>query len=136
MIRYTTSLAGITENHLQSPFFVGWFNPPNAEAHLRILQGSSDVVLAIDTATEQVVGFITANTDYVISVFIPLLEVTPDYQGQGIGTELFQRMIDKFQNIYAFDLLADKEFHSFYERFGMQSAEAMAVRNYDRQSCN
>lgn len=136
MIRYTTSLNDITANQLQSPFFVGWFNPPNVDAHLRILHGSSDVVLAIDTATDQVVGFITANTDYVISAFIPLLEVTPDYQGQGIGTELFQRMMDKFQHIYAVDLLADKDVHSFYQKFGMQSAEAMAVRNYDRQSCN
>ncbi len=136
MIRYTTSLDEITESQLQNEFFVGWFNQPNAEAHLRILQGSSAVVLALDTATEQVVGFITANTDHVISVFVPLLEVTPAYQGQGIGTELFQRMMERFDNIYAFDLLADQDVHSFYKRFGMQPTTALALRNYDRQACN
>lgn len=136
MIHYTTSLDGIMEKNLQLPFFVGWFNPPSAEAHLRILQGSSDVVLAIDTETDQVVGFITANTDYVISAFIPLLEVTSDYQGQGIGSELFQRMVHKFQNIYALDLLADENVHSFYAKFGMRPVSGLARRNYDRQACN
>ncbi len=48
-IIYRDATNGITANQLQG-FFVGWPRPPSAEAHLRMLQGSDVVVLALDTA--------------------------------------------------------------------------------------
>lgn len=81
-----------------------------------------------------VVGFITAITDHVLSAYIPLLEVLPSYQGQGIGLELVQRMLEKLNSIYMVDLLCDPDLQPFYARAGMQPASGMLVRNYHQQS--
>ena len=66
-------------------FFVGWPNPPQPEQHLTLLQQSSHVVIA-KTDDGQVVGFVTAISDGVVAAHIPLLEVLPDFQRQGVGS--------------------------------------------------
>lgn len=131
-ITYTDSLDGITPDNLRG-FFVGWPNPPTPETHLRLLRGSSHIMLALDAAG-RVVGFITAISDGVLAAYIPLLEVLPEYQGQGIGTELVRRMLQRLRHLYAVDLVCDPELRSFYQRMGMQPYHAMLWRNYERQS--
>jgi len=116
-------------------FFVGWPNPPSPDAHLRILHGSAHVVLALDDATNNVVGFITAISDGVSCAYIPHLEVLPQYQGNGIGSELMRRMLDRLRDLYMIDLLCDSHVQPFYERLGMRRAQGMLLRNYERQSC-
>lgn len=132
-IVYTDSLDRITSNQLHG-FFVGWPNPPVPATHLRFLQSSYRVWLALDTQTGQVVGFVNAISDGVLSAYIPLLEVHPDYHGRGIGTELMQRMFASLDHLYMIDLACDKELIPFYERLGMSSGTAMVRRNYARQS--
>ena len=83
MISYTDSIEGVTAKMLRG-FFAGWPNPPSPGMHLKLLTNSYKVVLAIDDKTDNVVGFITAISDGVLSAYIPLLEVLPAYQGQGI----------------------------------------------------
>lgn len=134
MITYTDSLDAITADKLKG-FFVGWPNPPKPDAHLRILQGSSHVVLAVDDQTNQVVGFITAISDGVSAAYIPHLEVLPAYQKQGIGSALVTRMLARLRHLYVIDLMCDPDLQPFYERFGMRRYTGMLVRNYDRQSC-
>ena len=134
MITYTDSLNGITADKLNG-FFGGWPNPPNPDAHLRILQGSFHIVLALDDQTEQVVGFITAISDGVSAAYIPHLEVLPAYQQHGIGSELVKQMFVALRNLYMIDLICDPDLQPFYERFGMRPLTAMISRNYDRQSC-
>jgi ribosomal protein S18 acetylase RimI-like enzyme len=133
MIRYTTSLEEIRPEMLTG-FFVGWPNPPSSETHLRILRNSSHVVLAVDDAAGRVVGFVTALSDGILSAYIPMLEVLPDYKGQGVGTELIRRMMTHLKSLYMVDTVCDPELRSFYEQCGMRAATAMIVRNYDRQA--
>ena len=133
MINYTDSPEGIGPDDLKG-FFVGWPNPPSPDKHLEILIKSNAIVLAIDETTGQVVGFINAISDGVLSAYIPLLEVLPEYQKQGIGTELVRRMLSKLSGLYMVDLLCDKELQPYYERFGMKPITAMMIRNFDRQS--
>jgi len=133
MIHYTSRPDNITPAQLQG-FFVGWPNPPAPETHLRILQNSDEVVLALDEDTGQVVGYITAITDGVIAAYIPLLEVLPEYQGQGIGSELVRRMLDRLADFYMVDLLCDARLQPFYARFGMTPVTGMMLRRYDRQT--
>jgi ribosomal protein S18 acetylase RimI-like enzyme len=133
-VHYTESLAGIEASQLEGGFFVDWPNPPSPETHLRLLQGSSHVVLAIDERTADVIGFVTAISDGVLSAYIPLLEVLPDYQHQGIGQELMRRMIATLRSRYMVDLLCDPELQPFYEQLGMRRAAGMLIRNYDRQN--
>lgn len=135
MISYIESTDGITLENLQG-FFVGWPNPPTPQTHLRILNGSNHVVIAIDTDTGDVVGFINALTDGVIYAYIPLLEVLPQYQGMGIGSGLVRRMLEKLSKLYAIDILCDPELQPFYARFGMLPSTGVLIRNYNRQSGN
>jgi ribosomal protein S18 acetylase RimI-like enzyme len=154
MITYTDSLDGITPEQLQG-FFIGWPDPPTPETHLRILHGSSHVELALDIPSPpsplpstssghrpqgegrnagKVVGFMTAISDGVSAAYIPHLEVLPDYQGQGIGSELARRMVDKLRDLYMIDLMCDSGLQPFYQRLGMRPYTGMMIRNYDRQS--
>lgn len=108
MIEYLNSTEAITPAQLDG-FFVGWPNPPTPETHLRLLRNSDAVVLAVDTATGQVVGFITAITDGVLAAYIPFLEVLPAYQHRGIGQTLVRQMLERLQDLYMIDLLCDAD---------------------------
>lgn len=130
---YVDSCESVLPHQLQG-FFVGWPNPPSPEKHRELLERSDMCVLAINETTTMVVGFITAITDHVLSAYIPLLEVLPAYQGQGIGTELVRRMISNLNNLYMVDLLCDPNLQPFYERLGMKPASGMFLRNYRQQS--
>ncbi len=132
-IQFLTSVEHIQAHQLQG-FFVDWPNPPSPETHLRLLRQSDEVVLALDQETGQVVGFVTALTDRVLSAYIPLLEVLPVYQGQGIGQELMQRMLQRLRELYMVDLVCDPALVPFYQALGMQPATAMILRRYERQA--
>lgn len=133
MITYTDSGDHVRPDQIVG-FFVDWPDPPSSETHLRVLHGSTHIHLAVDSDTGKIVGFITAVSDGVLSAYIPLLEVLPDYQGRGIGSELVRRMLATLEHIYMVDLLCDPELQPFYARLGLVSATAMFRRNYHRQS--
>jgi ribosomal protein S18 acetylase RimI-like enzyme len=133
MITYADSIAGVGPENLRG-FFVGWPNPPSPQTHLRILSGSDAIVLARDDDINAMVGFITAISDGVSCAYIPHLEVLPEYQGRGIGSELVRRMLEKLNRLYMIDLLCDPDVQPFYARLGMRPATGMLIRNYDRQS--
>ncbi|MEK5392705.1 GNAT family N-acetyltransferase [Margalitia sp. FSL K6-0131] len=130
---FKNSLEGISSNMLKG-FFVGWPNPPSPQTHLNLLKKSSKVVLAMDDNTTQVVGFITAISDGILSAYIPLLEVLPEYKNKGIGKELVKQMLKELDNIYMIDLCCDDDLVPFYEKFGMMKGNSMLFRNYQRQS--
>ena len=83
---------------------------------------------APDAAVDRVVGFITAISDGVLAAYIPLLEVLPDYRGQGIGTELVRRLLHKLNGLYMVDVLCDPGLQPFYARLGMLPSTGMMIR--------
>ncbi|MCL1996626.1 MAG: GNAT family N-acetyltransferase [Defluviitaleaceae bacterium] len=125
MISYVDNKDLIKAEQLHG-FFVGWKSPLSPERHLELIRGSTYFIAAY--CEGRVVGFITALTDGVNSSFIPLFEVLPDFQGCGIGTELFQRMLIKLENIANVDLICDIDMQPFYERFGMLQSQGMVLR--------
>ena len=133
MISYHTKCSEITDKMLHG-FFVGWPNPPSPEAHFRILQQSDYVVLAVDDETNRVVGFVTAISDKVLSAYIPLLEVLPEYQYRGIGRELMERMLIQLDGLYMIDLTCDPKLQKAYRQLGFQKMTAMMIRRFDCQS--
>jgi len=134
VIEYINDPACINEEML-ADFFVGWPNPPSRSTHLKILQGSYHVWLAIDREKNRVIGFITAISDGILSAYIPLLEVLPAYQRLGIGKKLVDLMLKSLKHLYMVDLLCDKDLQAYYARFGMHNATGSCLRNYDRQNC-
>jgi ribosomal protein S18 acetylase RimI-like enzyme len=132
MIDYTHSADGIVPDRLQG-FFVGWPNPPDPETHLRLLRGSDEIVLAIDSDSGQVIGFVNAVTDGVLAAYIPLLEVLPEYQKRGIGRELMLRLLGRLNDLYMIDLLCDRDVQPFYQKVGFTPMSAMMIRNFEAQ---
>ncbi len=127
MIEYVTSLEGVAAKDLEG-FFVGWPRPPSPERHLELLRGSSHVVLARDG--RRVVGFASAISDGVLSAYVPLLEVLPEHQGRGIGSELIRRLLADLGDLYMVDVSCDDDLVPFYERLGLQRLDAaLGVRN-------
>lgn len=125
-IEYTDSVADVTPEQLHG-FFAGWPITPPPELHLAALRGSDHVVLARDG--DRVVGFVTAIGDGVLSASIPLLEVLPDYQGRGIGSELVRRVLAQLESLYMVDVSCEADLESFYEQFGLRRlARGMGVR--------
>jgi ribosomal protein S18 acetylase RimI-like enzyme len=133
MVRYQESLGSIRAGNLRG-FFAGWPMPPSPETQLAVLASSDYLVVAVDEASDRVVGFVTALSDGVLTAYISLLEVLPTYQRRGIGSELVRRMLLKLQHLYAVDLLCNPELQSFYGKLGMVPASGMCIRRYDRAS--
>ncbi len=133
MLLYKNNLEDISSGMLKG-FFVDWPNPPSPQTHLKLLENSSKVVMALDEQSNQIVGFITAISDGVLSAYIPFLEVLPAYKSKGIGKELINRMLIELQYIYMIDLCCDDDLVPLYEKFGMMKSNGMLIRNYSMQS--
>ncbi|NQU68840.1 MAG: GNAT family N-acetyltransferase [Candidatus Marinimicrobia bacterium] len=130
-MQYTSSLNDLDQNQLTG-FFVGWPSHPDTITHLKILKNSFAVWLAIDDS--RCIGFINALSDGVFYAYIPLLEVIPDYQGHGIGTELLNRMIHTLKDMYAIDLVCDESVTPFYSKLEFSRCVGMIKRNYHQQT--
>ena len=130
-IRYSTALTEMSPEHFQG-FFVAWPDPPDAEGLIRILQAASFYCLALDG--ERVVGFVNAISDGVMTAYIPLLEVLPEYQGHGIGQELIRRILSSLDHLYMVDLCCDPELKAYYQRLGGQPLQGIGWRHYSRLS--
>ncbi|MEE8577103.1 MAG: GNAT family N-acetyltransferase [candidate division Zixibacteria bacterium] len=133
MISYSDSTSGI-EPAMLAGFFVGWPKPPTPETHLKILKQSYMIELAIDSETEEIVGFVNAISDGILAAYLPLLEVLPAYQKRGIGRELIERILSRLDGLYMIDLTCDADLQSMYQKLGFQEMTAMMIRNFDHQS--
>lgn len=109
-------------------FCVGWSRPLSGSELLHTLRSSYAVVVATDE-DRHVLGFINAISDGVLSAFIPLLEVRPEHQAQGIGRELVQRMLARLDGLYSIDLVCDDHLVGYYETLGLERLTGMGKRN-------
>jgi GNAT superfamily N-acetyltransferase len=135
MIRYTDSLQGIDPARFDDIFDGwGWPDPPDSLMLCRILEGSYRFWLAVDDETGQVVGFIHAISDGVLSAYIPLLKVRDEYQGWGIGLELTERLLKSLDHLYMIDLICETDLQPFYAKAGMSPGHGMMKRHYENQS--
>lgn len=130
-LTYQTTADGLTEDQLTGGFFEGWLDPPSPETHLRILQESDHVVLAVRDG--RVIGFVTALSDGVLSAFITLLEVLPEHHDRGIGHSLINQLMDEIGDLYMVDLVCDANLSRFYAELGFATTTGMSRRNYAMQ---
>lgn len=131
MVEYSKNTGDLKVSQIKG-FFVGWPNPPSEETFLKILKSSYKSIVALDG--NKVIGFINAISDGVLSAYIPLLEVLPEYQSKGIGKELVSKMKAELSDLYMVDLLCDEELIPYYEKLGMSKANGALIRNYENQS--
>ena len=133
-IEYTKDMSEVTEDMLSGGFFVDWPNPPNEATHLKILTDGYCSFVAIDKECNKVVGFVNSISDGVLTAYIPLIEVLPEYQGTGIGGELMKRILSELKNLYMVDICHDIELQPYYAKFGAYQSHASVFRNYEAQS--
>jgi len=126
VITYDTDAGNLTEDDLAG-FFAGWPAPPSPAQHLAVLRGSYRVVVA--RSGDTVAGFVNMISDGVLTAFVPWLEVRPEFQGGGIGSELVRRILAEGAHLYSVDLTCDDELRPYYERLGMVALTGMGVRN-------
>jgi GNAT superfamily N-acetyltransferase len=131
VIEYRDDLTGLTPDQLGGGFFEGWPSPPSRELHLAHLRASEVAIVALDSTTDRVVGFVTAIGDGSLAAFIPFLEVLPAYRGSGIGTELTRLVLDRLAARYSVDLVCDPDLVPFYEHLGGVAGTAVMWRNRD-----
>ncbi len=106
-------------------FFVGWPSAPSLDDRLGILR-SADEVVVCRIPDGAVVGFATAITDHRFAAYIPLVEVLPEYQGRGIGSQMVQTLLERLRCCYMVDLVCDEDVVPFYERLGGIRLNAVA----------
>ena len=68
------------------------------------------------------VGVGNAISDGHLVVYYPHLLVHPNYQGQGIGTELVKRLMEKYSGFHQHILVADGRAIEFYRKCGFSRA--------------
>ena len=79
------------------------------------------------------VAYIDSVSNCVTDAYIQDLMVHPDYQGQGIGTELMNRMISllKQNHIYMISVIFDENLKAFYNKFGFQFTCAGQMQTFE-----
>jgi ribosomal protein S18 acetylase RimI-like enzyme len=131
--KISQSLDGIYENNLNG-FFQGWPTSPNPKTHLTILQNAKYRAIATHAGSHQVIGFVYALTDGILSAYIPLLEVRPEFRKLGIGKCLVMDLLVQLQGYYMIDVCCDEEVIPFYQKLGFtRIAAGMVRRDYSAQ---
>ena len=119
-ITYTTNARPEAAEVCALTVLVGWPNP--AEHGLDLVQKVWNEAPATVAARDgdQLVGVCRAMWDGGIMAFVRSVVVHPDYQGQGIGHELLQRLLGELERLGVehISLWATEGTESFYEKFG------------------
>ena len=105
---------------------VGWTNYTRApEMLLKAYENSLLTLGAYDGS--KLVGIIRTVGDGYSVVFIQDILVFPEYQRQGIGTQLLQEIMNRFPDVYQMELMTDNTAKtvSFYQALGFVKADDM-----------
>lgn len=126
MITYSNEAGTVCAEDVIDGLFAGWPHPPTAQQLIDVMDNSYARVWAFSDG--RVIGYVNALSDGILTAFIPWLEVHPDYQGQGIGSELLRRILGQLGGMYSIDLMCDPEMVGFYERFDMSATTGALLR--------
>ena len=107
---------------------VGW-NRMEAEYGNSLFTSYYHIAVFDDT---RLIGYIDSVSNGVTDAYIQDLMVHPDFQGQGIGTELMRRMIAalKERHIYMISVLFEESLSGFYQKFGFTTMLSGQLETY------
>ena len=97
-----------------------WSSAKKPDALIAALRNSHSLITA--RFESQLVGLGNALSDGHLVVYYPHLIVHPDYQRQGIGRAIMQRMSKKYGQLHQQMLVADGAAMAFYKSMGFQPA--------------
>jgi ribosomal protein S18 acetylase RimI-like enzyme len=123
---YSESLESVDAADLEG-FLSHWDFTPPANTLLRMLKGSSVVILARDPDSSQICGYVAALTDHVAFAYISAIEVRPEYRKRGVGMALLNRMTERL-SVYGTYLSCAPDMIPFYESAGFKRVQGMSKR--------
>jgi len=71
---------------------------------------------------DELIGVGNAITDGYLVVYYPHMLVHPKYQGKGIGSEIMQRIMNRYKGFHQHILVADGRAIDFYKKCGFRQA--------------
>ena len=126
VIKYSDSLDELTAADLEG-FLAHWdFRPPEGTL-LTMLKQSSEVILARDTSSSTICGYVAALSDRIACGYISALEVRPEFRGKGIGTALLTQITDRL-SVYGVYLSCAPTMAAFYTSRGFTPVTGMSKR--------
>lgn len=97
-----------------------WSSANKPEQLYRALLNSDSLVSA--WKNDVLIGIGNAISDGHLVVYYPHLLILPDYQGQGIGSSIMERLMSNYDGFHQHMLVADAEATGFYKRCGFTRA--------------
>ncbi len=97
-----------------------WSSAKKPDDLMHALLNSHSLVSA--WSRDRLVGLGNAISDGYLVVYFPHLLVLPDFQGQGVGRLIMERMSQKYQKFHQQVLIADGGSVGFYEKAGFRKA--------------
>ena len=97
-----------------------WSSAEKPELLHKALAASHSLFSAWDGS--KLVGLGNAISDGYLVVYYPHLIVLPEYQGQGIGSELMRRLMARYADFHQHMLVADGRAQDFYRKCGFERA--------------
>ena len=122
-----TNIKNYTSKDLQELFqAVGWLSANYPERLKKALDNSETVFTAWDG--KKLVGLVNAIDDSELTAYVHYLCVNPEYQGQGIGKGLLQRIKDKYKDYLYIILIAENEaLVRYYSQNGFEYVDGRYV---------
>lgn len=120
MIGYKTNNAISFEEILPLYEAVGWSNYTSNPTMLKNALEHSLFLISARDEEGKLIGFLRAVGDGYSIVYIQDIIVLPEYQRQGIGTQLLRQTLEHFKEVYQIILTTDSELKTiaFYEANG------------------
>ena len=99
---------------------VGWTNYTSNPTMLKNALENSLFLISARDEEGNLIGFLRAVGDGYSIVYIQDIIVLPEYQRQGIGTQLLRQTLERFKEVYQMILTTDSELKTlaFYESNG------------------
>ncbi|WJY26847.1 MULTISPECIES: GNAT family N-acetyltransferase [Sporosarcina] len=121
-ITYTFETDKLTKENLQALFeSVEWESASHPNDLYHGILNSDSVVTAWDGG--KLIGLANALSDGAMAVYFHYVLTDPAYQGQGIGKQLMNRMLEKYAHMHTKVLVSYPKAVGFYETLGFEPEE-------------
>ena len=114
---------------------VGWANYTKNPKMLKVAYNHSLKIYGA-YSDEKLIGILRVVGDGFSVVFIQDLLVLPEYQRQGVGTELLKKVMEEYSGVYQLHLLTDntEKTISFYKNLGFVMDTDIDCRTFSKYS--
>ena len=125
-----TFVEELTPRHVEQLFELTqqqWWGGSRTLDQVRTMVANTSLIVAlVDRSSERLIGFARTLSDFAFRATIYDVMIDQEFQGQGIGTLLMDRLIDhpKLRGVSLIYLACEPDLFPFYEKWGFKIYEA------------